>query len=271
MGTVGTAYVRGCRAPASHATLKHFVGYSASRAGRNLAPVHAGPREIADVLLAAVRDGRPATAGSRSVMHSYAEIDGVPVAADRRLLTDLLRERVGLRRRRRRRLLRRSRSCRSLHGVAADLGEAAGARAGRRRRRRAAHRQRLPRAAGGGRARPAGRRGAGRPRRAAGAAPEGGARPARRRRLRGRGRRRDGRPRPRRAPGARRPAGRGVGGAADQRRRAAAGRGRPGTRRRRRAQRRPPEAPSSAATPSPTTSSAHHPGTPIGPRGARRC
>ena len=33
------------------ATLKHFVGYSASRAGRNFAPVAIGPRELADVLL----------------------------------------------------------------------------------------------------------------------------------------------------------------------------------------------------------------------------
>ena len=45
------------------ATLKHFVGYSASRAGRNLAPVSVGPRELADVLLPpfemALRAGAP--------------------------------------------------------------------------------------------------------------------------------------------------------------------------------------------------------------------
>src|SRR5690606_34525654 len=61
VGTVGTAYVRGLQSAGIHATLKHLVGYSASRAGRNLAPVSAGPREIADVLLPpfemAVRDG----------------------------------------------------------------------------------------------------------------------------------------------------------------------------------------------------------------------
>ena len=38
----------------------------------------------------AVRDG-----GARSVMHSYAEIDGVPVAADPTLLTGLLRDQWG--------------------------------------------------------------------------------------------------------------------------------------------------------------------------------
>jgi beta-xylosidase len=94
VGTIGTAYVRGLQSQGVHATLKHFVGYSASRAGRNFAPVHAGPREVADVLLPpfemALLDG-----GARSVMHSYAEIDGVPVAADPDMLNGLLRDQWG--------------------------------------------------------------------------------------------------------------------------------------------------------------------------------
>ena len=94
VGSLGTAYVRGLQSAGIVATLKHFVGYSASEAGRNLAPAHVGPRELADVLLVpfemAVLDG-----GVRSVMHSYAEIDGLPVAADRSLLTGLLRDRWG--------------------------------------------------------------------------------------------------------------------------------------------------------------------------------
>ena len=75
--------MRGLQSAGIVATLKHFAGYSASRAGRNLAPVSMGPREFADVLLPpfemAVLEG-----GARSVMHSYAEIDGVPAAADGR-------------------------------------------------------------------------------------------------------------------------------------------------------------------------------------------
>ncbi|PZE64477.1 glycosyl hydrolase [Curtobacterium sp. MCPF17_018] len=94
VGTVGTAYVRGLQSAGVDATLKHFLGYSASQAGRNHAPVHAGARELADVYLPpfemALRDG-----GARSVMNSYAEIDGVPVAANGELLTDLLRDRLG--------------------------------------------------------------------------------------------------------------------------------------------------------------------------------
>jgi beta-glucosidase len=94
VGVIGTAYVRGLQDAGVHATLKHFVGYSGSQAGRNHAPVHAGPRELADVFLPpfemAVRDG-----GVRSVMNSYAEIDGIPVAATPEYLTDLLREQWG--------------------------------------------------------------------------------------------------------------------------------------------------------------------------------
>jgi len=124
VGTVGTAYVRGLQGAGVHATLKHFVGYSGSQAGRNFAPVHAGRRELEDVFFVpfemAVRDG-----GVRSVMHSYNEVDGVPMAANEELLTGVLRHRWGfdgvvvadyfgvafLK---------------TLHGIATDLGDAAG-------------------------------------------------------------------------------------------------------------------------------------------------
>ncbi|MEU0021783.1 glycoside hydrolase family 3 N-terminal domain-containing protein [Streptomyces rochei] len=128
VGTIGTAYVRGLEDAGIVATLKHFVGYSASRAGRNLAPAPVGPRERADVLLPpfemAVREG-----GARSVMHAYTDMDGVPAAADEDLLTGLLRDTWGfdgtvvadyfgiafLK---------------TLHGVAADWADAAGAALG---------------------------------------------------------------------------------------------------------------------------------------------
>ncbi|WP_103545467.1 beta-glucosidase [Streptomyces sp. SM1] len=94
VGTIGTAYVQGLESAGIVATLKHFVGYSASRAGRNLAPAPMGARERADVLLPpfemAIREG-----GARSVMHSYTDTDGVPAAADESLLTGLLRDTWG--------------------------------------------------------------------------------------------------------------------------------------------------------------------------------
>ncbi|NEK85823.1 glycosyl hydrolase [Blastococcus saxobsidens] len=93
VGTIGSAYVRGLESSGIVATLKHFVGYSASRAGRNLAPVSAGPREIADVFLPPFE--MALRAGARSVMNSYTDTDGVPAAGDAALLTTLLRETYG--------------------------------------------------------------------------------------------------------------------------------------------------------------------------------
>jgi beta-xylosidase len=56
--------------------------------------VSAGPREFADVILEpfvrALREG-----GARAVMVSYADVDGVPPAADERLLTGVLRDELG--------------------------------------------------------------------------------------------------------------------------------------------------------------------------------
>jgi beta-glucosidase-like glycosyl hydrolase len=94
VGAIGTAYVRGLQQAGVQATLKHFAAYASSRAGRNHAPVSMGPRELADVVLVpfemAIRLG-----GARSVMPSYVDIDGVPVSADPRLLTTVLREEYG--------------------------------------------------------------------------------------------------------------------------------------------------------------------------------
>jgi beta-xylosidase len=91
---LGTAYVRGLEDNGIIATLKHFAGYAASKAARNHAPVSMGPREFADYILPpfehAVRVGRV-----RSVMNSYTDIDGIPVASDPRLLTEVLRDAWG--------------------------------------------------------------------------------------------------------------------------------------------------------------------------------
>ena len=94
VGTIGTAFVRGLQSEGVHATLKHFLGYSGSAAGRNHAPTHAGPREVADVFLPpfemAILDGN-----ARSVMNAYVDIDGIPMAANEDYLTAVLREQLG--------------------------------------------------------------------------------------------------------------------------------------------------------------------------------
>jgi beta-xylosidase len=94
VATIGTSYVRGLQSAGIIATLKHFAGHAGSRGGRNMAPVPIGPRELGDIHLppfhAAVTEG-----GARSVMHSYAEVDGMPPAADPDLLIRLLRDQWG--------------------------------------------------------------------------------------------------------------------------------------------------------------------------------
>ncbi len=91
---LGSAYVRGLQGGGVIATLKHFAGYSASRAARNHGPVPMGPREMRDVILPpfemAVR-----LAGVGSVMNSYSDVDGVPAGADPWLLTEVLRDTWG--------------------------------------------------------------------------------------------------------------------------------------------------------------------------------
>ena len=94
VGTIATQYVSGLQRAGLHATLKHFAAYTASRAGRNMAPVSMGRRELADVILVpfemALRLG-----GARSVMPTYVDIDGIPASADPWLLTTLLRDDYG--------------------------------------------------------------------------------------------------------------------------------------------------------------------------------
>lgn len=87
---LGAGYVRGLENAGIIATLKHFAGYSASRAARNHAPVPMGPRELADMILPPFETAI-ALGGARSVMNAYSEVDGVPAGANPWLLTDLLR------------------------------------------------------------------------------------------------------------------------------------------------------------------------------------
>ena len=98
VGTIVSAYVAGLQGDDLRdgiaATLKHFCGYSGSEGGRNFAPLHAGPRELADVFLLPF-EMAVKLAGAKSVMNAYQEIDGVPCASSRWLLTETLRERWG--------------------------------------------------------------------------------------------------------------------------------------------------------------------------------
>ncbi|MGP3960627.1 glycoside hydrolase family 3 N-terminal domain-containing protein [Nonomuraea sp. 3N208] len=91
---LAAAYVRGLENAGIIATLKHFAGYSASRAARNHGPVPMGRRELMDMILPPFETAI-ALGGARSVMNSYSDVDGVPAGADPWLLTEVLREEWG--------------------------------------------------------------------------------------------------------------------------------------------------------------------------------
>jgi beta-glucosidase len=93
-GRFAVAYVKGLQGDDIKkgivATLKHFAGHGLPEGGLNCAPVHVGSRMFREVYLypfeKAVKE-----AGALSVMNAYHEIDGVPCAASKWLLTELLR------------------------------------------------------------------------------------------------------------------------------------------------------------------------------------
>lgn len=95
---LSVAYVRGLQGAnlteGVLATGKHFLGYAASEGGLNQATTHINARELYEVY-ARPFEAAIHLAGLRSVMNSYAEIDGIPVGASRPILTGLLRERLG--------------------------------------------------------------------------------------------------------------------------------------------------------------------------------
>ena len=95
-GVMGSAYVKGLQGDERRplATLKHFIGHSASEGGRNHAPIHLGRRELLNIF------GLPFEMVIQhtdigSVMPAYHDIDGVPITCDAELLTTLLKEEWG--------------------------------------------------------------------------------------------------------------------------------------------------------------------------------
>lgn len=100
-GQMGAALVRGFQG--SHlddgqsliATLKHFASYGWTEGGHNGGTAHIGDREMEEAIYPPFREA--IAAGALSVMSSYNEIDGTPCTSNRKLLTDILKERWGFR------------------------------------------------------------------------------------------------------------------------------------------------------------------------------
>ncbi len=95
VSALGIPYVKGLQTDnlldGVISTGKHYLGYGFSEAGKNLSESHIGQRELYEVyarpFAAAIQDSN-----LQSVMNSYGIIDGVPVAASKEILTDLLRD-----------------------------------------------------------------------------------------------------------------------------------------------------------------------------------
>ncbi|MBC9822881.1 glycoside hydrolase family 3 N-terminal domain-containing protein [Terrabacter sp. MAHUQ-38] len=95
---MGIGFIRGVQDDAGDggilATGKHFLGYGTSVGALNQASTQLGRRELVDVHAEPFRRAI-AEAGLSVIMNSYNDIDGVPAAANRWLLTDLLRGQLG--------------------------------------------------------------------------------------------------------------------------------------------------------------------------------
>ncbi|WP_046209656.1 MULTISPECIES: glycoside hydrolase family 3 N-terminal domain-containing protein [Vibrio] len=95
-GVMASHYVSGLQGPNRDvfATLKHYVGHSASEGARNHAPVNLGFKELNDTFMLPFEMAvKLANAGS--VMPAYHDIDGEPCHASHHLLTQVLREEWG--------------------------------------------------------------------------------------------------------------------------------------------------------------------------------
>lgn len=97
--TMGVAAVKGyeedglTNVTAVASCMKHYLGYSASRTGKDRTPIYMPEIEMREYYLpqfkAAVK------AGSSSIMINSSDINGTPVHASKYLLTDLLRKELG--------------------------------------------------------------------------------------------------------------------------------------------------------------------------------
>jgi beta-glucosidase len=76
------------------ATAKHFVGYGLSQGGMNLSAYEGGGRRTRD-LFGYSFEAAIQVAGLKSVMNSYADVDGVPAGISKAVLGDLLRDTLG--------------------------------------------------------------------------------------------------------------------------------------------------------------------------------
>ncbi|HVU54062.1 MAG TPA: glycoside hydrolase family 3 N-terminal domain-containing protein [Puia sp.] len=99
--TMGVAVIKayeedGLRNPTAVAScMKHYLGYSASRTGKDRTPIYMPDIEMREYYLPQFRAA--VQAGASTIMINSGEINGTPVHASKYLLTDILRKELGFR------------------------------------------------------------------------------------------------------------------------------------------------------------------------------
>ncbi len=84
----------GLRNPTAVAScMKHYLGYSASRTGKDRTPIYLPEIEMREYYLPQFREA--VKAGASTIMVNSSEINGEPVHANKYLLTDVLRKELG--------------------------------------------------------------------------------------------------------------------------------------------------------------------------------
>ena len=97
--TMGAAAIKayeedGLKNPTAVAScMKHYLGYSASRTGKDRTPVYMPEIEMREYYLPQFREA--VKAGASTIMINSGEINGEPVHASKYLLTDVLRKELG--------------------------------------------------------------------------------------------------------------------------------------------------------------------------------
>ncbi|MBL0279777.1 MAG: glycoside hydrolase family 3 C-terminal domain-containing protein [Bacteroidetes bacterium] len=75
------------------ACMKHFLGYSMPRTGKDRTPVYIDEIQLREYFLPTFQAA--INAGAATVMINSGELNGIPVHADKKILTDLLRSELG--------------------------------------------------------------------------------------------------------------------------------------------------------------------------------
>ncbi len=91
---MGIHYIRGMQQHGIGCIAKHFLGYAESQAGLNCAAERIGDRELYETF-ATPFEAAAKEANVSGMMASYSEIDGIPVAANKKIARSLLRDTMG--------------------------------------------------------------------------------------------------------------------------------------------------------------------------------